>query len=283
MRSVPVRAVVLVLALLAACSDDDGDETASTPTSAIPSTSPATLVTATPSTAPETTVIEDTQAVGGTAVYVVNLDSGAAQPLGQVGTEVGVLGLTGDADGSLIGLTDAAELITFTVNDPATITTRVPITGVEGSTLLALDRRADDGALLALGDAGVLVHVDRTTGAATPVGVVIPFTDPGIGFDVDLGVSALVVTDANGAHREVDLASGAATDMPPFAGPTPRIVAIAVAADGTRYAIDSATASLVTLGADGALTTVGALGVAVTDGASFDIGPDGRALLASPG
>jgi hypothetical protein len=277
-------AVVALVVLVAGCSDDDedGGDTTATPSTAVAHTS-APSTTTSPATTPETTVVDDTDAVGGTALYAVDLGTGAAQPLGRVGTEVGVLGLTTDADGTLIAVTDAAELVTFTVDDPTTIATRVPITGVEGSTLLALDRRADDGALLALGDAGVLVHVERTTGAATPVGVEIPFTDPGIGLDIDLAASALVVTDAGGAHRQVGLASGAVADLPPFAGAAPRIVAVAVADDGTRYGIDSAAASLVTLGADGAVTTVGALGIGVTDGASLDIGPDGRALLASPG
>ena len=119
----------------------------------------------------------------------------------------------------------------------------------------------------------------------------VPVADPGIGLGVDPESGEVIVTDAAGTHRSIDTESGTVTDAPPLAfvdgdpnaGSTPRIVAVAVASDGTRFAIDAGTASLAVLGHDGALITIGPLGIDVTDGASFDIAVDGQAYLTSPG
>ena len=262
---------MLALTLLAGACSDGGDD-------------------AQISTAPAASVIDDTQEVGGTALYAIDLATGAAEPLGPVGAEIGVLGLAVDADGGLIGLTDVPEVITFTSDDPATVTAAVPVTGTEGSTLLALDG-ADDGTLLALGDAGALMTIDPVTGVAAAMdGASVPFANPGLGLGVEPSTGQVIVTDAAGGHRSIDTATGTVTDLPPLAyvegdpnaGSTPRVVAVAVASDGTSFAIDAANATLAVLGHDGGLITIGPLGVDITDGASFDITVDGQGYLTSP-
>ena len=301
MRSLRTLAVLAATAVTAvtACSGDDDDsappgstEPSSVPASAAPATTPsgpATSTGATPST-PAPSAVADVEAASGTALFSVDLRTGAAEPMGAMGAEIGVLGVTALGDGELLGLTDVPDLITFSADDPAAGSDGVPVTGVEGSTLLALDS-AVDGTLFAIGDGGVLVTIDRATGAATPIGDPVPVADPGIGFDVDAASGELVFTDALGTHQLIDERTAEVTPLPAMVyaegdaneGATPRIVAVAVAGDSSRFAIDAGTASLVQLGADGVLRTIGSLGVSVTDGAAFDIAFDGLAVLTSPG
>ena len=127
----------------------------------------------------------DEEAVGGSVLSTVDLATGEATTVGPVGTEVGVLGVALTTDGSAIGLTDAGELITFDPADPSTITSTVPVTGVdEGSTLLAIDVAAD-GSVVAVSDTSAVYGIDPGTGVASPLGTIDPpFDDPGIGLDV---------------------------------------------------------------------------------------------------
>ena len=62
-------------------------------------------------------------------------------------------------------------------------------------------------------------------------------------------------------------------------------MALAFTANGELYGVDAATGNLVHQSPPdaGLLTTVGPLGIVLTDGASFDISPDGQALIAVPG
>ena len=52
-----------------------------------------------------------------------------------------------------------------------------------------------------------------------------------------------------------------------------------------EFGIDSVAGTLVKIESfePGVVRTMGPLGISVTDGASFDIGPDGTALLVVPG
>ncbi|CAN5741218.1 hypothetical protein BH18ACT2_BH18ACT2_05620 [soil metagenome] len=80
----------------------------------------------------------DEETVGGSQLYEVDLATGATTPLGAIGSELGVIGLTIDDETTVYGVTDANELITFDPADPAAVTT-LPITGVAaGSTLIAM-------------------------------------------------------------------------------------------------------------------------------------------------
>ncbi len=236
--------------------------------------------------------------VSGTTLYSVDLTSGRASSIGPIGDELGVIGMAvapGDGVSNVYGLTDVPELITFDAADPATVTTRVPITGVAaGSSLLAIDVRPATGQLVGLSDASVLYTIDPASGAATAVGsgLTPPVQDPGFGFDVDPAADRIQVDVATGQNLSVDPTSGDATENgelayargDPNAAATPRVVATAYRPDGDLFAVDVATGVLARQApAAGTLTTIGPLGVTLTDGASFDIAASGDALIASPG
>jgi len=235
----------------------------------------------------------DTQAVAGSLLYTVDVESGAVTLVGSFGSELGVLGITATADGDLVAVTDRPQLISFPPTDPAALTSRMPVSGADGTTLLAIDVRPGIGELLAFSDAGVLYSIERASGTATPVGDGLdpPLDDPGFGFDVDAGGTVRVVV-ATGTSVRIDASTGAvtATDpAPAYAagdvndGVAPRVVALASAPAGDPLVVDAATASLARLGADGSLTTIGPLYVSLTDGASLDVGADGTVYLAVPG
>jgi hypothetical protein len=167
----------------------------------------------------------------------------------------------------------------------------VPITGVEGATLLALDR-SPDGALVGVTDLSGVYRIDPVTGVATAVG---PGLDPGVD---DLGVAADVGADgllrlvvASGLDVAVDPATGTVVTAgpPPSFGPDDRhagvparVLAIA-STPGGLVAVEGTTASLVRVGEEGRLTTIGPLGVGLTDGAGLDATPDGTLYLTVPG
>ena len=251
--------------------------------------------------------VDETEAVTGSMLYSVDLETGAATWVGPIGDELGVLGLAiapGGGTSTVYGLTDQPELVTFDAADPTTTAT-TPITGVaEGTTLLAIDVRPDDGELVALADSGQLYSIDRETGEATPIGdgIGAPLADPGFGFDVDPTTDRIRVLVATGEDLVVDPQTGTmATDAAgttlayaaddPNAATVPRVVAAAFSdprrgARSTQlFVVDTATGSLALLDplTGGALRTIGSLGVDVTDGASLDIATTGEALLASPG
>ena len=233
----------------------------------------------------------DTESVGGSRLALVDPTTGAATATGAFGEELGVLDVVAIDDATLVALTDGAELVTFSPASPATPTARVPITGVEGATLLALDR-TPDGALVGITDLSGVYRIDPGTGVGTPVG---PGLDPGVD---DLGVAADVGADgllrlvvATGLDVGVDPATGAvvASGPPPAFGPDDphagvpaRVLAIASTSDGL-VAVEGTTASLVRVGEEGRLTTIGPLGVGLTDGAGLDATPDGTLYLTVPG
>ena len=298
MRSLRPAAVALAF-VAAACSDDDDDTTTAPPTEMSTSAVATTTTSVAATTGPPAPTIDDTEALGGSRLYTVDLVSGVATARGRIGgDEVGVLGLTfAPGASTLYGLTDTPDLITFGADDPATLASSVPISGVAaGSTLLALDADPADGRLFALSDAGVLYTIDPATGTATAIGdgLGVPIADPGFGFDVDPTAGVIRVDVATGEQLLIDPATGvlAATAAPTAFRPgdvnaaaTSRVVAIAHGEDGV-YGVDVTTGSLVWQDPpdDGELTTIGALGVDLTDGASLDIASaTGQALLAVPG
>ena len=296
-RSWPIFPAAVLLAGVVACSDDDDTATtvattlAATSGTAAPTTAGPATPAPTPPTSPATTtppsltspatVIEDTDAVGGSTLSTVDLSTGATAVLGAVGTEVGVLGIAVAANGTVLAVTDAPTLLVLDRSALDAPGAAQPV-DAGGDTLLALARRPSDGALLAIGDTGRVFRLEAATGAATPVAEVA-LDDPGVGLDVAAD-GTLEIVVATGTRVAVDLAGGTVIDLPALTGDEapPRIVAIAH--DATRrYGIDAATDELVSIADDGTIDTIGPLGLDATDGASLDIGPDGVALLANPG
>jgi len=236
----------------------------------------------------------DTEALGGSQLYRVDATTATVDLVGGFGGELGVLGLAATSDGALVAVTDGAELITFLPADPATITARQPISGVDGATLLAVDSRPGAGELLGLSDGGTLYSIEPGSGTATPIGGPLdpPLDDPGFGFDVVPAGDLAHVVVATGTNVLLDASTGAvsSTEPPPAygggdanQGATPRIVALAYPSEGDPLAIDAATESLARLGAGGVLTTVGPLDVPLTDGASMEVAADGTVYVAVPG
>jgi len=236
----------------------------------------------------------DTEALGGTRLYTVDVTTAAVESLGAFGGELGVLGLAATQDDELLAVTDGAELITFSPEDPATITAQLPISGVDDATLLAIDIRPGVGELLGFSDAGTLYSIELTSGTAVPIGGPLdpPLDDPGFGFDVVPAGDLAHVVVATGTNVFLDASTGAvrSTEPPPTyaegdanEGAAPRVVALASPSEGDPLAIDAATESLVRLGDGGVLTTVGALDVPLTDGASMEIAADGTIYVAVPG
>ncbi len=233
----------------------------------------------------------DTEAIGGSRLYRVEPSTGAATPVGAFGEELGVLDVVALDDTTLLGLTDSAELITFSPDAPDAPTARVTITGVEGATLLDLDQTAD-GDLLAVSDLNRAYRLDPATGAATPMAVAL---DPGVD---DLGVAVDTATDgtvrllvATGTDLTIDPAADAVVatgpspafaDGDPNAGTPARIVAAATV-DGDLLVVDATTGVLARLLDDGTLATLGPLDVVLTDGAGLDATPAGALYLTVPG
>jgi len=298
-RPWPILLPAALLACLAGCSDDD-DAATPTTTAAVTATEPTTpttpATTLAPTVAPTTaappttpapaptsppSVISDTEAVGGSSLSTLDLATGAATSLGDVGSEVGVLGIAVTPDGTIDAVTDAPELLVLDRTAPGA-PGRTTSVDADGDTLLALARRGSDGALFALGATGGVFRLDPATGTTTLVAE-IAVDDPGVGLDVAAD-GTLEIVVATGARFAVDPDSGDVTELPaPSADEAPaRIVAIAHDATA-RYGIDAAADELVTIADDGTVDTVGPLGLDATDGASLDIGPDGVAVLANPG
>ena len=298
MRSLRTLAVLAATAVTAvtACSGDDDDRAAgSTEPSSVPATRDAATTPSGPATVTGATrrawadAVADVEAASGTALFSVDLRTGAAEPMGAMGAEIGVLGVT-VARRRRIARPDRRPRPHHVLRRrSAAGSDGVPVTGVEGSTLLALDS-AVDGRCSPSATAGA--RHDRSGDRCGDADRrPVPVADPGIGFDVDAASGELVFTDALGTHQLIDERTAEVTPLPAMVyaegdaneAATPRIVAVAVAGDSSRFAIDAGTASLVQLGADGVLRTIGSLGVSVTDGAAFDIAFDGLAVLTSPG
>jgi Domain of unknown function (DUF4394) len=233
----------------------------------------------------------DTESIGGSRLYRVDPATGTATPAGSFGGELGVLGVAAVDGSTLIALTDSADLVTFDPAVPATPSAEVTITGVEGSTLLALDRTSD-GTLLAVSDLGAVYRIDPVSGVATAVGSAL---DPGVddlGVAVDVGIDDMMrLVVASGTDLVVDGTTGAVVATSPapafagddeHAGSPARVLAVASSGDGL-LAVEGVTESLVRLGADGMLTTIGRLGITLTDGAGLDVSPDGAVYLTVPG
>ena len=194
------------------------------------------------------------------------------------------------------GVTSANQLVRFSVTNPATFDTAMPLTGLGGGeTLVGLDFRPTTGQLFGLGSQSRLYVIDTITGAATQVGTSGSFTLSGsfFGFDFNPTVDRIrVVSDADQNIR-LNPASGAlaAPDAPiqyavgdPNQGVNPSLVASAYtnsfagASTTTLYGIDSGLDVLVIQNPanNGTLTTVGSLNVNPTALLGFDI-------LATPG
>jgi len=195
----------------------------------------------------------------------------------------------------IFALDGAGNLVTFGSQNPGSVR-RTALSGLQaGETLVGLDFRPNNGALIAVGSSSRIYRVDTLTAAAMVVGG-SPFTPAlagtAFGFDFNPTVDRIRLHGSAGQNLRLhpDLGTVAATDTAltyasgdQNAGTTPRITgtaytnSVAGATTTVLFGIDSNRDVLTLVGAPngGRMTTVGALGVNTTDDVGFDIfGPD---------
>jgi hypothetical protein len=244
------------------------------------------------------------------SLYTINLQTGAATLIGQIGGTEIIRGITAVVRvETIFALTANNGLLSFSSGAPSAMNAIMPITGLaSGENLLGIDFRPANGLLYALSNQSRVYVINTKTGAATQVGAA-PFTPPitGVNFGFDFNPvpdRIRVVSDAdqnlrlnpnNGALAATDTNLAFATGDPNAAA-NPNIIGVAYTnnfagtATTTLYGIDSHLDALALQGSiggtptspnTGLLTTVGALGVDTTDDVGFDIAPVSGAAFAS--
>ena len=194
--------------------------------------------------------------------------------------------LAGPAQAAKFYAVDETDnLITFDSAAPGTTTSSVSITGVTGSSILAMDVRVKDGKLYALTDDYKLYTVNRTTGAATLFDT-LALTGSNFAFDFNPTNANLRIVSNNNTNYVRNFTTGAlvpganvAYGMGPLFGVDPDIVGAGYTFNDnnpmtatTLFVIDSRNDVLARQNPmTGALTRIGALGVNVGARTSFDI------------
>lgn len=240
--------------------------------------------------------------VGGVSqFYTINLNTGAAALVGNIGASLRALAVEVATVPSLpaFGLTASNNLIRFNTARPNIILSTTPITGLQaGENLLGIDFRPATGQLYGLGSTSRIYTINTATGAATNVGVLtttLSGTDFGIDFNpvpdrfrIVSSTGQNLRANPNDGTNVVDgtLAYAAGDSN---AGQTPTITGAAYtnsfggATSTTLYDIDSNLDILAIQNPpnNGTLNTVGALGVNTTNQVGFDISTVGNAAFAA--
>ena len=236
-------------------------------------------------------------------VNIATCTGSVASALGD-GEPIRGLALHPPAAPTVLGLTTDNQLAAFDPKAPNTITSTMPITGLNaGDNVIGIDIRPKDGLLYALTRAGALYTVNPSTGAATlkvtlaadPADATAPFSAlTGTRFSVDFNPAAdrLRVIGDGGQNLRINADTGATTTDADInrAAAAPMVLAAAYtnsfdgAASTMLFNLDAAS-DVLTLQAppnDGTLTNVGALGSDISGTAGFDIagGANGLALAA---
>jgi Domain of unknown function (DUF4394)/PEP-CTERM motif len=196
----------------------------------------------------------------------------------------------------LYGVTETNHLVSFDSATPGTFASDVAITGVTGSSILAIDIRVANGQLYALTDDYRLFAVNKSTGAASLIAT-LALTGTQFAFDVNPAVDRLRIvsnTNNNYVYRfdtgalitQANVSYGTAVD--------PDVVAGAYSNNDnnsltgtTLFVIDSRNDLLATQNPmTGLLTAVGATGLDFGSRTSFDIatrGTSNSAFVANAG
>ncbi len=243
--------------------------------------------------------------VGGTTgLYSINLMTGAATALGNIGSGTnaysGFAAETAMASNfSVFGVTTANDLIKFNSSRPNTILSSVAITGLQGGeNVLGIDFRPATGEMFALGSQSRIYRLNTVTGAATFVGTLTtPLLGTNFGFDFNPVPDRIRITsdleqnlraNPNDGSNLVDGVLAYAIGDPNF-GANPNIVASGYTnsfggtTTTTLFNIDSNLGILTNQNPPnvGTLNTIGSLGVATTGEAGFDVHPGNNTALAS--
>jgi Domain of unknown function (DUF4394)/PEP-CTERM motif len=191
---------------------------------------------------------------------------------------------------TLFAVDETNNLISFNSAAPGTTLSSVAITGVGGSSILAMDTRRSNGVTYVLTDSFGLYTVNRLTGVATLVNT-LALTGSNFALDFNPVVDRLRIVSndntnyvfnpaTNALVNGINVAYGAGD---PNVGNDPDIVSAAYlnndnnGATGTvLFVLDSRNDVLATQNAaTGVLTTVGATGVNLGARTSFDIATKG--------
>jgi hypothetical protein len=235
-------------------------------------------------------------------LYTINLTTGQASLVGQVGAARGVFlrGLAALVPAQPVyAVTSTNKLITFNAASPEIITSSRALTGLQADeNVTGIDFRPSNGKLYATTDQNHVYTINTATGAVTKVNDVT-FTGAQFGVDFNPVADALrVVSDSDQNLRILGGGQGAATPDTSLAyaagdtnaGDNPNVVGSAYsnnfpgATTTTLFGIDTLNNALVTQNPNaGTLTTVGALGVDPDEGSDlvgFDISSGGTAYAA---
>ena len=239
--------------------------------------------------------------------YSVDLGSGAASVLGEVGTDFdNIQGLATVSNAptvspveeilnnsNFVALTDSNTLVSFPTDSPSDATL-IEVTGVDGF-LLGIDTRPANGLIYSIDTSNNIYTIDPDSGEATFVSTLdTPFDGGTIsGFDFNPAADRLRLVGDNDQDFRINVETGGVTVDGDLAfaegdineGVNPNVTAAAYtnAFDGTEstqlYDIDTLLNNLVLQNPpnDGTLVTVGDLGVDIDTLGGFDIvsSPDG--------
>jgi hypothetical protein len=240
------------------------------------------------------------------SLYTVNLATGAATLVAPIAGGAAVRGLA-IVPTRFFAVTTDNFLLSFAASAPGVTSTPVAITGLQaGENILAIDTRASDGKIYAIGSTGRLYRINETTGAATQVGSTfsVALSGTSFGFDIDpVSDVGRVVSDADQNFR-VNLDTGVVIDADVVTAGTQTDTGLGfVAADvnaaananvvglaydanlpgattTTLFGIDSNLDVLVRLGSvagspnspsTGQISTIGALGFNTSGDTAFDV------------
>lgn len=250
-----------------------------------------------------------------TDLYMVDLETGQLEMVGEIGDGETLIGLAlmapGEAVGPAIGLTLENELIWFDVSAPDMIEGRVDVTGLmDGDVLVGIDFRPATGELFAIGEMSVIYSIDHETGEATAIAdapVDPMLEDTLLGFDFNPTVDRIRVDVSTSQNLRLNPDTGLIgmnpdTDEPTIDGnlayaegddnadAEPMVVAAAYTenmdgAESTElYVLDAETNALALQDPpnDGVLNTIAVVDVEIVEETSFDIAPSGEAYAAIP-
>ncbi|HEY0404432.1 MAG TPA: DUF4394 domain-containing protein [Pyrinomonadaceae bacterium] len=233
------------------------------------------------------------------SLYVINLSTGQAQFVGQVGsgtTSLRDITISPVPPQTIFGITTGNRLISFNSSRPGVVLSDTAINGLlNGEIVLGIDFRPLTNQLYGFTSYNRIVTINPATAAATLVGAPNPLSGNEYGFDFNPTVDRLRIVNDNDQNVRVnpDTGATAATDTnlayapgDPNSGQNPNVVGAAYtnnfagATATTLYDIDSNLDILVTQGSPnsspvspntGQLFTVGPLGVDTNSLVGFDI------------
>ena len=239
-------------------------------------------------------------AVSNTTLYSIDLNSGAARSLGEVGSinPLNLQGLTAVRDkiptveeilddSKFVALTDNNTLISFATSDPSEVDC-TKVTGVEG-VLLGIDTRPADGLIYGISTANDIYTINPDSGEATYISTLdTPFEGGTIsGFDFNPAADRLRLVGDNDQDFRINVDTGEVTvdgtlsfaegDINQDVNPNVTAAAYTNAFDGTEttqlYDIDTLLNTVVLQDPpnDGTLVTVGELGLDFDTLGGFDI------------